>query len=127
MSGGMVSPQFWRETAIPLLKQRFADGRRAGRHRLGNALILIGATGPCLVAALAYEAAVTALNRRDAAVPVIAILAAAIATIILGLVLTVPALRAGRGPRTSRSLFPLLVGPVALVMYAVILARILVR
>jgi hypothetical protein len=24
MSGGMVSPQFWRETAVPLLQARFA-------------------------------------------------------------------------------------------------------
>ena len=127
MSSGMVDPRFWRETAIPLLQRRFAEGRRVGRLRLGNALILIGATGPCVAAALASEAVVAALNRRGAAVPAVPILAAAIVTILLGFVLTAPALRAGRGARSSRSLFPLLVGPVALVMYAVILARILAR
>ena len=32
MSNGWVVPEFWRETALPLLEQRFTERRRAGRR-----------------------------------------------------------------------------------------------
>jgi hypothetical protein len=97
------------------------------RLRLGNTLILIGAAGPGVAAALASQGMVEGLNRWGAEPAVVTISAGAIATILLGLTMSVPVLRASPGRRRWGTVFPALVGMAAVVMYALMAARIVLR
>ena len=125
MSSGMIDPEFWRARAIPLLHQRFAARRRMLRlARRGKALILVGAATPCIAAALMPEAAAGRLDSRGA---VAAVLAAAIATILLGLALSARALRARPGPPSWRILLPPVFGLLVAIMYLLTMAQIFVK